>query len=158
MIPITQDRVGSMHGNCYAACIASIYEIPLESLPKVPEDASVVIAKYQTENNAMYWTEQNYFDAWWHDMWDEWFEANNIQRFKFDYPTHSSQRPKGYGILTGTSPRKNSEGKNLTHAVVYHDGLLEHDPHPDRSGLLSMDSITLFYPKEPTKPILQGNA
>lgn len=45
-----------------------------------------------------------------------------------------------YHLAYGPSPR------GVSHAVVYRDGKLAHDPHPSRAGLLSVDTTVLVMP------------
>lgn len=149
MKPITQTVFGPKHGNCYAACIASIFEIPLETLPQVPQDEMVATMKYLPENPQ--WSIGNCYDAWWWEMWDKWFDEAGLLRYRMDYnkfaPRYYKQ-PAGYSILTGASPR--NPGK-MSHACVAFDGKLVHDPHPDRTGLWSMEEFEIIVPKDPAR-------
>ena len=147
MIPVTQTEFGAKHGNCYAACIASIFELPIESLPSVPTDDTVVVEKYKTDSNKDNWDVNNFYDAWWWDMWNAWFEANNLLRYRVDYNKFTpryTEHPAGYTILIGASPRNPNKVK---HAVVAFNGKLVHDPHPDHSGLMSMEEFEIIVPK-----------
>lgn len=66
-----------------------------------------------------------------------WLEAKRwlltqgltIRNYHHEFP------PKGYSIATGQSPRN----ANIYYAVVALDGKQYFDPHPDRSGLVSIE-------------------
>jgi hypothetical protein len=141
MKPVTQNKFGHPHGNCYAACVASIFEVPIETLPQLPEDDAVVIAKYQTDANKEHWDIGNYYDAWWWEMWDAWFKEQGLSRFRMDYKlfdTRYYKQPPGYSILVGESDR------GFKHATVALNGKLVHDPHPDRTGLTTMEQFEII--------------
>lgn len=58
--------------------------------------------------------------------------------FGWEVDTHD-EPPSGYCIAVGPTERPSGN-----HAVIYHDGKLYFDPHPSRSGLLSVKyAITL---------------
>ncbi len=52
----------------------------------------------------------------------------------------STPHPGEYVMATGPSPR----GAGIFHIVVMRDGELAHDPHPDRTGILSITSTDLL--------------
>lgn len=106
MTPVMQTQVSQpgVKGNCFAACVASILEIPIE-------DA---------------------FDCWkytdedWHDEFKKWLYERGLDCVAL------WELPVGvFGIANGQSPRGVSGG----HSVIWKDGQLAHDPHPDGGGL-----------------------
>lgn len=114
---VMQTRTGFPDGNCLAACLASIFEIDIESVPDFgvgPE---------------------------WYDK----FTAFMLDRFGLvpidvDYDTLVFQ-PKGFHIINGRSPRLT--GRH--HAIVGLDGDAVHDPFPGgNSELAEITSLTLF--------------
>jgi hypothetical protein len=135
MIPVKQTKVGYPNGNCYAACIASLLEMPLEEMP-------VVVA-----------------DAKFNEIWDAWFAARGIARLCFTYsPDHVF---KGWMIICGLSPRDvvNENGERVHHAVVGRDCVPVFDPHPDASDAFfegSPTEVDILYPLDPQQ--LAGGA
>jgi hypothetical protein len=107
--PIHQTEFGWPKGNCYAACVASLMEIPLEDCPVVPEGE----------------------DSDWNQIWDNWYADRGIARLVFPYTPE--YLVKGWQILAGITPREiqDGTGKRPMHAVVGLDGKAVHDPHPD---------------------------
>lgn len=49
----------------------------------------------------------------------------------------------GFLIVSGRTIRQTD------HAVIYKNGELWHDPHPDQLGILSVEYASYFYPLEP---------
>lgn len=47
-----------------------------------------------------------------------------------------------YYLAYGPSPR------GVSHAVVYKDGALAHDPHPSRAGILKVETVHLLVPSD----------
>jgi hypothetical protein len=107
MKPVMQTELGR-RGNCFAACLASLFEVPLDEVPGFVEDAS-----------------------WWYQATD-WVR----DRLGFELvalsPSTSRARlsqqawtPIGYAILScgrGPSPLTNP------HAVLTLDGVIIHNP------------------------------
>jgi len=112
-------------GNCYAACLASILELPLEEVPNfvtIGEDMDSAI--------------------------DEWLAPRGLMRVELVLSDQEAVnktlfrlRPGGSGfcILSGKSPRKRADGRDKGHGVVAKCGgwglPIAHDPHPSRDGL-----------------------
>jgi hypothetical protein len=120
MEPIKQTTFGSQHGNCWAACIASVLELRLDELPDIsPADDNV---------------------NWWDD-WVGWFKTEGIQFFYMDFAgdTPWIMTEGTHVILSGKSPRAKAEGKNFLHCIVAryelsngkHYFRFVHDPYPD---------------------------
>lgn len=116
MKPVSQTKFGQ-EGNCLMACIASIFEVPLDSLPDL---------------EAMK-------DRDWFRVMNATLETFGVKAFSVG---NSKDRlaPSGYHIAVGQSPR------DLQHAVVMLDGKLAHDPHPSRDGIRSVDYYLLIVP------------
>lgn len=137
MIPHIQKDLGENTGDCFAACLASILEIPLEDVPN--------FRRLQEENEK-------------YDMVmeaDKWLRANHGKRFI----TIDLYKPAGgpqtdqvilnrlfYSnendllILSGVSPRPAPDGSNRYHCVVAKADCwgyeLIHDPHPEGGGII----------------------
>jgi hypothetical protein len=118
MIPIDQTKVGPVEGNCWAACIASILELPIEEVPNfVVEYEGEYLKKTEEWINGLVKTR----------LWLKGHELGLVT-------VHCGNSPLGcigttYWIGVGKSPR------GPDHAVVYHGEDLVHDPHPDKTGL-----------------------
>lgn len=118
MIPTKQTKVHKVapdgtvleRGNCYAACWASILEIPLEEVPAfedLPDDGS------------------------WFNETVKWLDSKNLDL----YYSYLDEVPhKTYAIACGVSPRG-----SWGHCVIYLDGKLVFDPHPSGAGLVQAD-------------------
>jgi len=107
MIPIKQTLFDIKKGNCFQACIASIFELSLESVPNF-------IAMKNWEEKLDKWLEQ--FDCYYLELTLEKSQANTL---------------KGYHLIGG----KHSSG--IPHITVGLNGKMIHDPHPDNEGLCS---------------------
>ena len=160
MIEITQTHF-IPKGDCYAACIASIFELELDRLPHVPEDDAIILAKFPIKNPEYFGLKDSQ-NSWWHDMWSEWFRDNNLMKVtlrcgKLD--EWDRRVLDTWHIINGPSPRDpeqtgGSDGHK--HSVVGRKGLIRFDPHPSRAGLMALDAYELIIPADPTKPILEG--
>jgi len=121
MIPVDQTKFYiaedgvTQRGNCWTACIASIMERPIDSVPNFVE---IDVAGGQ-----------NWFTHTW-----QWLQANG---YRLQNLVHGEEPEGEYYIATGASPR----GFNLRHAVVYKDRQLAFDPHPSREGIRSYEAI-----------------
>lgn len=109
MIEITQtilhDPDKSQKGNCFAACVASILELPLEKVPHFVE----------------------------HENWLDCLQSF-LKEWGLFYAFVSEEDkvycgPWGYHVINGVSDR------GIRHSVVGHAGEPVWDPHPSRSGL-----------------------
>jgi hypothetical protein len=120
MKPIDQTVLGFTNGNCFAACIASLLEVPIASLPIIPSE--------------MEWLETTQKALIPHGL----FYLEVRLDVAVSYPMYEMRNR--LCVLTGKSPR----GK-FWHSVVgavHHDDcenkvLFEtlHDPHPSRLGI-----------------------
>ncbi len=130
-------------GNCLAAAIASLLELPLEAVPNFCEG-----------NNP----------DWFADLEDwafgvglrvttfpgvGWCEINGEGKWTGEVPEGLKVvvypgRPRGYSILSGKSPR----GPYL-HSVVAYNGEVVHDPFPAGGGVETEHDWMIFYPENP---------
>jgi hypothetical protein len=106
-------------GNCNSACLAMLLGLRIEDVPNFNDSSDY--------NGAM----QDFLAG--HGYGILTFPIGAIELRAFH---------KGYGIAAGESPR----GHN--HAVLYFDGELWHDPHPDRSGV-EVSAMDVVYPLRP---------
>ena len=56
----------------------------------------------------------------------EWLNGNKLDIYYYDFPKDITNE---YYMAVGVSPR------GVLHSVVYKDGKLAHDPHPDGGGI-----------------------
>lgn len=128
MKPVDQTEFGGpdgvKRGNCLMASLASILEVPLDTMPilnNAHDDGTwwdlLQIACADNGHTAIYWTNGG-----------------------GEYPAF---KPYGYHIACGPSPRG-----DFGHSVVALDGVTVHDPHPSRLGLrMPITSWILVYPR-----------
>lgn len=108
---------GGAVGDCWRACVASMYGRPIAEVPHFVEQ----------------------YDNDWLTATNEWLRREHGEQLQEAVTRLDSCRP--YVILVGPSPR------NVSHAVIADSSTLElvHDPHPSRAGLLSAAGI--FVPR-----------
>ncbi len=111
-------------GNCQSACLAMLLGIPLAEVPN--------FAAMEGDDSLKYVAQAK----WLHDR--GWALITIVKWRALPWPP-----TKGFYIAGGISPRGNR------HAVVYRDGELWHDPHPERGGIASVDDIDLLFPLAP---------
>lgn len=114
MKPTIQTKTGQWAGNCLAACVASIFEIPIESIPDfgIGDD--------------------------WYIHFTEWcVEVLNV--YPLDFSVESDLRPRGFHIING--PSLHGE---WWHSVVGLHGKTCFDPYPDRPALKNKQTYTIF--------------
>ncbi len=136
MKPVDQDDFTFTTGNCFSACLASLLELPLASVPK-------------------FMAEEDWFGAV-----NRWLSQFNLRFIDIKWDQDFAVYPQvgGYAILTGPSPRnpeiyhsivvlvdRNSEGK-----VTFYE---YHDPHPDRGWIAGEPaSVGFLAVIDPAKP------
>lgn len=129
MKPVDQTVFGDRTGNCFAACVASVLELPLEGMPNFCGGPDI------TEDS-------------WCPRFRAWLAERGLGCAFLGYsPEHGIAAVVGAGayvIVGGDSPRG-----NFLHQVVYRGDELVHDPHPDRTGLLKIVDFTILFPLNP---------
>ena len=112
-------------GNCIAACIASIFELPIEDIPHfVMIDATG--------------------GGCWNDQLNEWLEPYNLQVFFLDKDTYISKDV--YCIGTGVTSR------GIRHSVVCRGTTMVWDPVPFlEPEVPEFEYFLLFISKDPAK-------
>lgn len=131
MTPVDQTRFGEHHGNCFAACLASILDMAIEDVPEMSCDEQFEIML-----------------AW---LWERGLTAVELNfRPRAQFPhVFSGFGLKGTGlaIASGKSPRG-----NFDHAVVVAvDHNIQqvqfiHDPHPSRDFLRDLEALCFIQP------------
>lgn len=79
----------------------------------------------------------------WYEKFTEWLKPRGFYPLTFKMGEWKPP-PDAYTIFGGKSPRG-----DWLHAVVGIGGEVAHDPHPDRTGLLTLDDATLLIPFDP---------
>jgi len=116
-------------GDCLRACIASIFEFPIDDMPNFWD---------QTQDTSEFWKLVN-----------DWVSKNKGYRcISFEFKKKDRHLVDGIlCIACAKSPRCKDED----HAVVWRDGIV-HDPHPSNAGLTEEpDTFTLFIPLDPRR-------
>ena len=120
----------TLKGDCFRACIASIFEFSIEEMPNFWE---------QTQDASEFWKLNN-----------QWLIENrqckclNIHLLPYDKHVVADI----LCIACAKSPRGNRD-----HAVVWQNGLI-HDPHPSGAGLAEdPDTFSIFVPLDPGNEI-----
>jgi len=115
-------------GDCFRCCIASLLDLPAEDVPH--------FCDYDWEDKS---------PRWFVNL-NRWLAPRGVSYIELpvadDGPDSvvkwlSSAAPFGFDvhhILGGTSPR------GFDHAVVARNGVISHDPHPSRAGLVGPQS------------------
>ncbi len=132
MRPVTQTSFydpdappDKQRGNCLTAVVASLLELPIDAVPNFVQD--------HVDHDADEWN-------WWtrlHRFIGEHGHEMHYLRSKWG-PTESvfpEPVPGEPYTVSGISPRD----PRIHHIVIYRDGEMVHDPHPDRTGLATID-------------------
>jgi hypothetical protein len=126
--PVLQTRFGRPLGNCWAASIASILELPLEDV-----DWSADMTADEIEPPGA------------DDCSEEWKARLEAKLVRLGYwmarqAYHEDQvMPKGVHYLAlGILPN------GIGHVCVYREGLLVHDPHPGLDPLKTIEEIAFL--------------
>lgn len=121
MIPVFQTHISNeetgVRGNCLWAAIASITEIPLIRF-----------------DGFEYMMEGSWFPPLWNILVEHGFTYQGMIR-KLEKILSYNIGVDGYYVVCGGSPRGFKPG----HAVVFKNGEMIHDPHPDGTGITSID-------------------
>lgn len=136
MKPVEQTRFNAHDGNCHAACIASILEVPLDA---VPQPTVAELADFEG------W--EGYLVRLRRDL----LHPRNLHDIVIGVRDGLGNmvRPPGYSILCAVSPRTGG-----FHAVVALNGEIVFDPHPQREmGVGEWSDWTIFTVLDPSRPI-----
>lgn len=118
---------GRVYGNCLRACLSSILEVDIDSIPAFED-------KFGLES------------CEWYNDFTEYLKSQGLKDrgyigLKTEPPTEEQLNQysgfNGYYIVIGKSPRPIKNG----HAVIYYKGKPVHDPHPDNTFLTEVWSI-----------------
>lgn len=116
--PVDQTTFGHGTGNCFQACVASVFDLPLEGVPNFCID---------------------FRDAWF-DALNTWLrERGMFAVFLKDVDVEFLRRYYGGALMLVGG--RNSRGM---HEVVYRGGEMVHDPHPSRVGIDTVEDVIIF--------------
>lgn len=123
MKPVMQTIFNFEKGDCMRACVASIFELDIEVVPNFHEPSNFSFAENLTK----------------------WGRLSNL--IPVDIRNDGEDTDKllkdCWLIAAGKSPRGKSSKDR--HAVVWYNGILKHDPHPDKLGLKGdPETFTIF--------------
>lgn len=130
MKKVYQTKFDDNLGDCFRACIASIFEFPIKEMPNFWE---------QTQDVSEFWRLNNSWLA----------EHKNFKFINFELSVeHKHIIDDLLCVACAKSPRGNAD-----HAVVWQNKLI-HDPHPSEAGLAEEpDTFTLFLPLDPNQSL-----
>ncbi len=127
MKPVNQTKMTPPDGNCFAACVASILELPLKEVPN-----------YITTEG-----------TWW-GKWNKWLKPRGLYLLEVAKGNPETEEfVKGYHIITGSS-----FSGDWNHSVVGFNGEIVHDPSPKRLGLRSHKWYDMFVSLDPARSSL----
>jgi hypothetical protein len=125
-----QTSFGFPNGNCFATCLACILELDVATVPN-----------FCFENG------------------DDWFNAANAwltERFhlRMIMLKWDSRASAKYGLGDALCIAGGPAERGFAHAVVWKNGKLLHDPHPDSTGLIGdPEDYIVFLATDPSKGI-----
>lgn len=128
MIPVDQTITGPK-GNCMSACIASLLHLPIERVARFIREPG--------DTHVFQWAERL----------DDFLEPFGLYALHFAADPERAAFPGVFHIMTGISPR------GRPHAVIGKGCRIVHDPHPDKTGLVSIDGFCLLVPRWETQPV-----
>lgn len=116
MLKLTQTKLHNppVIGNCFATVVACFLGLKIEDIP--PFEDMMPFDKNKPKDN------KTWVGAAVKFLSEKGYEWGSLEG-------HTS----GYYLVVGKSVR------GVNHVCIYKDGKLWHDPHPDRSGLVSED-------------------
>lgn len=138
MIPVKQTKLssgdGKVYGNCLRACLASLLEVDIDSIPAFED-------KFGLKSNEWYTDFTNYLSSC-------GLKDYGYIGVKTEPPTQEELNNyiglDGYYIVCGKSPREHVKNG---HAVIYYKGQPIHDPHPDNTFLTELWFIWRIEPE-----------
>lgn len=112
----TKLKTETKRGNCLATVLACL--LNLNSV----EEAIQIQEYYDRE------------DVLWIEILDDWLESKGYER---EYILEHLYNDEFY-MVSGNTIRNNS------HVCIYQNGKLYHDPHPDQTGLITENHISIL--------------
>lgn len=119
---VYQDKFG-LGGNCQSAVIASLLNLELSDVPYFAE--GIVVDGKEIENASEIFNDRIDEYLEFHNLQLNWYtDSEEIQRF-----IREEYRNVAYQV-SGKSPR------GFEHVVLYRNGEMIHDPHPEGGGVV----------------------
>lgn len=110
---ILTDKAKGIHGNCLITAYASYMDVPAEECPQFQLLYDV---KYP-------------YEGFWDNVVEEWLKQMGYERTFFESDPYEKKEYQDFYFAIGKSPRGNS------HIVIYKEGKIYHDPHPENNGI-----------------------
>jgi hypothetical protein len=126
MNKIWQTRVFPEKGNCFSACVASILELPIESVPDFDNDIKD--------------------DDSWLEKWQIWLRERGLQFLCLKHNVEYEPYTMGYAIVSKSNAGYSDNG----HAFIVYEGKPFFDPKTGKSNLL--DTWDYWYILIPLNP------
>ena len=144
MIPVTQTSFydsnaspDKQRGNCLTAVVASLLELPIEEVPNFVQD-HVDHASEDDPDDAGDWNWWSRLHRFLTEHGHQMYYLRNVEHPE-PHPPHENGFPDPesgeFYAVSGISPRD----PRIHHIVIYRDGVMVWDPHPDSAGLASVD-------------------
>ena len=116
-------------GDCMRAAVASIFELPLHTVPHFVDTGP------RRPGNERLWLY----------AWHGWALQHGCIIYHLNVFRAEHLSVPGYSLLGGPSPRA-TPGQPLRHVCVGWQGQIVWDPHPSRDGLAATDECDLLVP------------
>lgn len=113
---IVSDKEKGIYGNCLVTVLASMMDVPADECPQF---------------QLMFDVKQP-VEGYWDTIVSNWIQSMGYSRWFYDIDEdpYKIEGYEGYYIAEGMSPRGNH------HVVIYKEGKMVHDPHPDNNGVI----------------------
>lgn len=136
MIPVDQTEYGP-HGNCFAACVASILECSIDQVPNF-------VGPLQDETDPVEW-ERRFLEAV-----HAWLAPRALGYVELYFASEGIPETLWRNLdLLGFWVGIGSTKEGFSHAVVMRGREVAHDPSPDRTGLSSIHGAGFFAALDP---------
>jgi hypothetical protein len=130
VIAVDQTTFGHGKGNCFAACVASILDLPIESVPNFCCDFTD--------------------DTWWAEL-KAWLRPRGCVPWFIDLNNDNREGALGlvreWAIVPYIGSGPNPDG--VVHSTVWIGDAMAHDPNPSRRGITKLDDIILIVGSRP---------
>lgn len=127
MKPVEQSKLGD-RGDCFSACVASVLELPLRTVPDYDNDPGTINT--------------------WFVRWQQWLA---LRGWRFVCNRHEEWPiTTGYAIVSLQSPTR-----QRLHAVVVNNNEIVWDPHPEErdQGPIAREHWRVWYVLVPLDPV-----
>lgn len=128
MINKVMQTIISKNGNCFPACLATVLGLKLEDIPN--------FAMASKGDRTKYWE----------------LVKDYLTTIGYKHTLVPFRRVKGTPQLNGLVIVIGSAPTGSTHSVVYRDGSLFHDPHPNGNGVMPDQAVILEISKRDLSP------